>query len=68
MSDASVFGPSIGRNDVQEANGNGNGHGEGHGSVVEVGTLAVDRRTRPESVFANTCWGRCRSSRHRGFS
>src|SRR6476659_6978543 len=36
-------------------NGNGNGHGNGHGSehavsVVEVGTLTVDRRTRRVTV------------------
>jgi len=31
-------------------NGNGNGHGGDHGSVVEVGTLSVDRRTRRVTV------------------
>jgi len=33
---------------------NGNGHGEGHGSVVEVGTLAVDRRTRRVTIDGTT--------------
>jgi DNA-binding response OmpR family regulator len=36
------------------ANGNGNGHGDGHNSVVEVGTLAVDRRTRRVTVDGAT--------------
>jgi two-component system, OmpR family, response regulator RegX3 len=35
------------------AAGNGNGHGGEHGSVVEVGTLTVDRRTRRVTVDGN---------------
>ena len=33
--------------------GNGTGHGGEHGSVVEVGTLTVDRRTRRVTVDGN---------------
>ena len=32
------------------ANGHANGHGDGHGSILEVGTLAVDRRTRRVTI------------------
>ena len=35
------------------AAGNGTGHGGEHGSVVEVGTLTVDRRTRRVTVDGN---------------
>jgi DNA-binding response OmpR family regulator len=43
--------PDDGAHTNGTANGNGNGHGpDHHGSVVEVGTLAVDRRTRRVTV------------------
>jgi DNA-binding response OmpR family regulator len=43
--------PATASDDTAHANGNGNGHGsEQHGSVVEVGALTVDRRTRRVTV------------------
>jgi two-component system response regulator RegX3 len=56
--------PGLGHDETGAATGNGhasghanshanvqaNGHGDGHGSVVEVGTLAVDRRTRRVTI------------------
>jgi DNA-binding response OmpR family regulator len=45
--------PVAGTDDAVNVNGNGNGNGNGpehHASLVEVGTLTVDRRTRRVTV------------------
>jgi two-component system, OmpR family, response regulator RegX3 len=45
--------PTPAGDDTGAGNGNGNGNGAEHGTVVEVGTLRVDRRTRRVTIDGN---------------